>query len=504
MRHSSLPARRLAAPILAIAVVLTAGACSDSNSAAPPPLVAAPPIQTPRNEAIANSSRPVVRWLEVTDATRYLVRIWQDGGAGAPIREYDADASTREWTIDPPLPDGRYSVGYEARDAAGRLLARPAANRFAVRVPPDWVPGIEITGAAPQLAVGGYTLLNLIDIFNPPGTEKVPALLLVNSAGEIAWWMRFDRYPGFLMSPKVLANGNLLFIAQQSPPPAGRTTIPGFGIEMDWSGQVVWQSPAGATPHHEIQQLADGRILMLTWVFDDFLEPFTGSIVRLEGDAIEIHDQATGRVDWRWNIFDHIDPLDWMVPEIGTPGLSFGGQDWSHANAVEWDAGRGVFWLSLRHLDCLLGIDYPSGEIRYRIGRQRFAEAPQLMSHQHAPEVQPDGTILLFDNGNSYPTPESRVTLIDFDETSGQAQIVWEWRDDPAFYDFALGDADRLPNGNILVTAGISRRVIEVVPESGTIAWDLRLIQDPAEARFAIYRSEHVEAEQIPAGVLPF
>src|SRR5690606_15676371 len=192
------------------------------------------------------------------DATSYVVRVWQGDSTGAaPVREFSVDATTLELTVDPPLDEGVYSVGYEARGTGDRLLARPAANRFAVRVPPDWMPAIEIAGDAPQIAVGGYTLLNLIDIFNPPGTDKIPALVLVNEQGEIVWWMRFDDFPGFLMSPKVLPNGNLLFIAQQSPPPAGRTTVPGFGYETDWSGNVVWQSPAGATPHHEIERLPD-------------------------------------------------------------------------------------------------------------------------------------------------------------------------------------------------------------------------------------------------------
>ncbi|MHC4451547.1 MAG: hypothetical protein ACYS0E_15660 [Planctomycetota bacterium] len=39
----------------------------------------------------------------------------------------------------------------------------------------------------------------------------------------------------------------------------------------------------------------------------------------------------------------------------------------------------------------LIGIDYPSGDVRITLGEG-------LMSHQHAPEIQPDGSILVGEN----------------------------------------------------------------------------------------------------------
>jgi len=48
--------------------------------------------------------------------------------------------------------------------------------------------------------------------------------------------------------------------------------------------------------------------------------------------------------------------------------------------------------------------------------------------------------------------------VVDFDEATGSLAETFVWFDSPPFWDFALGDADRLPNGNVLVTAGVSAR----------------------------------------------
>ena len=49
--------------------------------------------------------------------------------------------------------------------------------------------------------------------------------------------------------------------------------------------------------------------------------------------------------------------------------------------------------MSIRHLNTILAIDYPSGTIRQRFGQNGLGGLP-LMSYQHALEIQDDGQIL--------------------------------------------------------------------------------------------------------------
>ena len=63
----------------------------------------------------------------------------------------------------------------------------------------------------------------------------------------------------------------------------------------------------------------------------------------------------------------------------------------------------------------------------------------------------------MYDNGQGRPVerPYSRVVEFRVDLDARVATRLWEWRDD-GWYDPVLGDADWLPNGNVLVTKGFN------------------------------------------------
>ena len=62
--------------------------------------------------------------------------------------------------------------------------------------------------------------------------------------------------------------------------------------------------------------------------------------------------------------------------------------------------------------------------------------------------------MVVYDNGNERPddTSRSRGVVIEYDETDMTADIVWEHEILP--WTPFLGDADRLSNGNVLLSAG--------------------------------------------------
>ena len=83
-------------------------------------------------------------------------------------------------------------------------------------------------------------------------------------------------------------------------------------------------------------------------------------------------------------------------------------------------------------------------------------ESGSWFFHQHSPQWQPDGTLLLYDNASDNPyTPleewNARAVIYDLDLDTMTANQVWE-DDMPDFLSPAMGDADLMPNGNILVT----------------------------------------------------
>ena len=114
---------------------------------------------------------------------------------------------------------------------------------------------------------------------------------------------------------------------------------------------------------------------------------------------------------------------------------------------------------------------------------------------QHAPELQPNGNMVVFDNGNTRTPFQSRVVEIAFDDplSPTDAWIVREdWLvdelGDPLFASFA-GDGDRMDNGNTLVMAGAVRRVQEMDPD-GRLLWSMSLWQ--GDESFRGYRAQRL------------
>jgi hypothetical protein len=161
---------------------------------------------------------------------------------------------------------------------------------------------------------------------------------------------------------------------------------------------------------------------------------------------------------------------------------------------VVLDEKRNALIVSSRHMSAVLAIRYAddasgkSGDLLWRLGPGgdfTVQGSGELQYYQHAVEVQDDGSILLYDNGNMRPGtdlnspdisqhPYSRAVLFSLDEANKTVTQKWEMRslvDGRQLWAFFVGDADHQPNGNILVDnggitdpAGVSSLITEVQP----------------------------------------
>ena len=83
-----------------------------------------------------------------------------------------------------------------------------------------------------------------------------------------------------------------------------------------------------------------------------------------------------------------------------------------------------------------------------------------------------NGNILVFDNGTHRrddPRTYSRVLEID----PATKRPVWTYQDQPVFnfYSAYISGAQRLPNGNTLITEGCTGRLFEVTRD-GDVVWE--------------------------------
>ena len=164
-------------------------------------------------------------------------------------------------------------------------------------------------------------------------------------------------------------------------------------------------------------------------------------------------------------------------------------RDWSHANALDYLEDEAAILVSLRHLDCVLKIDWPAGRLRWILGDPAGWSEPfhlyllqadgrlQWPYHQHAVHRAADGTILMFDNGNYRAVPfgpplrapdnSSRVVAYRVDEAAMRVRQVYSYGAEQGerFYSPFYGHVERLePTGHLLITDGGRIETAEGVP----------------------------------------
>jgi len=261
------------------------------------------------------------------------------------------------------------------------------------------------------------------------------------------------------------------------PLPDG-TIIAERGSDLVWYDldHTVKLQYSGSFVHHDIDRLSDGRFAFIAY---DIFETQPGYSVL--GDSIRILGNDFTTIDWEWRCRDHI-PLTDVPPDMNIVlwGL---GHDWTHANTIVFDESAGRVYLSVRNLNRLYAIDYPSGEVAWVMGDGGdFGQG--LFDHAHGFELVAPNRFLVLDNRTFMPPPKySRVIEIGFDAEARRAEVVWEYRGTPDFYTDFLGAVQKQPNDEVLVTDGTNGRIFQV-SRGGQITLELII-----EAGFFTYKA---------------
>jgi hypothetical protein len=338
------------------------------------------------------------------------------------------------WSVQ--APDGRTALGDVTFETEPPL--------------PGFVPSFPIGGLGD--GHGGYVMLDLLDL--RPGSAGA-SLLVVDTNGVTRWHTsRGDGLVGpaaVYAAPRMRSDGSLLFVRELS-----------LSIVDELGATLTMLTPRDlGLPglHHDVLELESGNFLALSMTFRDIDYPELG-LTHVAGDLI-VELTPEGDVVWEWDAFDHLDPMrrrDGFEDEIFDPATGQAGQDWTHGNGIVLDEATGTLLFSMRHQDWVIAIDVDTGDVLWRLGEEGdFALTAGTWSyHQHSPQWQDDGTLLLYDNGLGNPGLDdaletSRAVRYALDLEAMTATQVWEDEAEPFMAPIA-GDADRLPDGSILVT----------------------------------------------------
>lgn len=161
-------------------------------------------------------------------------------------------------------------------------------------------------------------------------------------------------------------------------------------------------------------------------------------------------------VVFEWRSWDHFKITD-ATYDVNLTGA---GIDFAHPNALEIDSDGNIL-LSCRNLDEITKIDRKTGDIIWRWGGQycknnqfTFLNDPIGFSHQHYIRRLSNGNYIIFDNGNLHSPSFSRVVEYQLDQQSKTALLISDYRNNPQTFSLAMGNGQRLENGNTLIGWG--------------------------------------------------
>ncbi|MFH0945604.1 MAG: arylsulfotransferase family protein [Planctomycetota bacterium] len=261
----------------------------------------------------------------------------------------------------------------------------------------------------------------------------------------VSWWRRT-----FLCD-----NGDLLAIFE------GQAII-----KLDRNSELLWASPIGA--HHDLEVLPDGDVLVLTR--EAHMLPRISQAHPILEDFISVLDSA-GREKSRLSLIEAFENSEFMDlwlssadPKKRRPGDIF------HTNTLALLDGRiadklkefraGNLLISVRQLNTIAVVD-PEQK------RVVWARRGDFVA-QHDPSVLENGNLLLFDNRGGW---EGRSRVLELDPATFRTVWTYEGTAEKPFFSRALGTAQRLPNGNTLITESDRGRAFEVTPEK-EIVWE--------------------------------
>tara|TARA_S200000501_G_scaffold86535_2_gene79468 strand:- start:2935 stop:4971 length:2037 start_codon:yes stop_codon:yes gene_type:complete len=289
------------------------------------------------------------------------------------------------------------------------------------------------------------------------------------------------------------------------------------GIEITIGGQLLWEEPNEKFLHHDMIRLPNGNYLGIVETISmgpipigSWSSSFQNLSYQADGNTIEFPwigdkliewDKDTGEEVWTWSVFDHFDMSDYdKIGGTWTQAYFSLRYDWTHINSVIFDEEESALYISTRHLSRISKIDYPSGEIMWNIGRDMPSGDVTMgtdigFSFQHSLEKLDNGNILSFDNGNLAPQfrgvdqPTSRAIEISVDNYT--ASLVWSYELPESLFGFASGNAQKLNNGNVLITTvGGGGRSLEV-SNQGDLVWEGKY--NLSLPNGAVYRANRID-----------
>ncbi|MDH5676839.1 MAG: aryl-sulfate sulfotransferase [Myxococcales bacterium] len=316
-----------------------------------------------------------------------------------------------------------------------------------------------LTHRDPEKTQAGYTLF---------ASVRGPCATLLDHQGRVVHRWRLEEG---IQYASLLPSGRLLVRTLPPLDAGGAERIGGSSaalVELDWDGEVLWRYDEPFL-HHDCLRLDSGNTVIAVWrkLPEGLTERVLGGSPhpedpeRMWGDVLQ-EITPDGRCVWEWRSWEHLE----VEAQVKCPLEDR--REWTHMNSVRPGPGDDLL-VSFRLTDTVALLDRKSGALKWSWG-------PGVLSHQHhatwlSGSGVDDGRVLIFDNGCHRKHGPAYSRVVEVDTASGE--IVWSYQDPTvlAFFSFMVSGAERLPDGNTLITEGATGRIFEVTSRH-EVVWE--------------------------------
>lgn len=399
-------------------------------------------------EIVRYMQQPMVADIVVTtNIPTDAIDLTHTSDPGVIIAPIAVDGLTTTFRVRGLAPDTNHELAYVIDGSEGTVPF--------ITYPPliGFIPKFKVTGGPVDPAVP-YRMFDLI----PFPAFTTASIFMVDPAGTTRWHIGGPSTmtpgpEGVYTAVQLRDDGTVMYLHNHTMWIRDELGEPLLELTDDMLGVLGL--------HHELLQLPGGNFMALAFSFQD-IDYGKDGVRTTAGDRI-VEFTPEGELVWSWDAFDHLDPQRIVEPFATAilvhPETLEQTFDWTHGNAIVHDPETDTLLLSLRHQDWILCIDHKTGEVLWKLGKGgdfALLGADKFFFHQHTPEWQKDGSLLLYDNAVGDPdvAPEavqSRARRYQLDLVKMTATEVWRDDGEPIVSTFA-GNADRLPGGRILVT----------------------------------------------------
>ena len=374
----------------------------------------------------------------------------------------------------------------------------------------------------------GFTLFSTYD------NTQNSSLLISNNQNVIHTW---EHENGPASMPYLMPDSSIIYPYKVQNPSMVAGGVGGGIQRIKWNETIMWNytfSDSVYQHHNDIEVMPNGNVLIIVWERKNDIEAYSAGRQTIESVLNEIWASAilelepeTGDIVWEWHIWDHLiqdlDPslLNYGIvsehPELmdinyGNIGDGDANADWMHINSVDYNSQLDQIVISSRNMNEFYIIDHSTtneevsshtgglynkgGDFLYRWGNpevyNRGNPEDKKLYGQHDVTWIEDGypgygSLILYNNGQGRPDGNySSVDVITpiIEENGNYSissnlpflpeELSWTFIDNGLFYSGRQSGAQRLPNGNTLITVAYSNRIFEVSLE-GAIIWDYNI-----------------------------